>query len=188
MTVTEKIPVRPVEPELVRLASDATVPDDPLLPTLVYRNVLETTAGDPAAAFAALFAANGWGGIWYDGVFPFPHYHSTAHEVLGIARGRVRLRLGGRRRLEFEARAGDALVLPAGTSHQNLGATADLLVVGAYPAGRRWDLLRGRPEELETARVNIARVPLPATDPLFGADGPLVRLWRAEAVDRRRSG
>ncbi len=182
MATHERPAVRPVEPEVVRLAYDERLPDNPLLPVLVYRGVLDPAAGDPAAAFAALFAAHGWGGIWRNGIFAFPHYHGTAHEALGIARGRVRLRLGGARDIRLEARAGDALVLPAGTSHQNLGSSPDLLVIGAYPTGQDWDLLYGRPEERETARARIARVPLPPTDPLFGGDGPLLRLWGGGAV------
>ena len=174
--------IRSVEPESIALVRDERLPDNPLLPVLVYRQVLDPAAGDPAAAFAALFAAHGWGGIWRNGIFAFPHYHASAHEVLGIARGRVRLRLGGVRDIRLEARAGDALVLPAGTSHQNLGSSPDLLVIGAYPPGQDWDLLYGRPEEREIARARIARVPLPPTDPLFGRDGPLLRLWGGGAV------
>jgi uncharacterized protein YjlB len=30
----------------------------------------------------------------------------------------------------------------------------------------------------EQALATIPHVPLPATDPLFGADGPLMALWR----------
>ncbi|HEX6110927.1 MAG TPA: hypothetical protein VFZ10_01380, partial [Geminicoccaceae bacterium] len=57
------------------------------------------------------------------------------------------------------------------------GASPDLLVVGAYPRGQSFDLCRGRPEERPQAVENIARVPLPDSDPLYGAEGPLVQHW-----------
>jgi uncharacterized protein YjlB len=64
--------------------------------------------------------------------------------------------------------------------HKNLGSSRDLLVIGAYPPGQTWDLLRGDPSERPSALHNIARVPLPENDPLFGADGPLLTYWRAD--------
>ncbi len=173
---------RRIVPKAIWLEDDGRIPNNPRLPLLVYERVLDPALGDLAATFAALFAANGWGGIWYDGIFGFPHYHSTAHEALGIARGRARLRLGGGKGVTLDVATGDALVLPAGTGHQKLGSTPDLLVVGAYPPGQSWDLLHGRPEERPAALANIARVPLPASDPLFGPEGPLVELWRDAGV------
>jgi uncharacterized protein YjlB len=73
---------------------------------------------------------------------------------------------------------GDVLVLPAGTGHLNAGATADLLVVGAYPDGMWCDLRRGDPAERDEVLANIAAVPLPDADPVHGADGPLTEIWR----------
>jgi uncharacterized protein YjlB len=64
------------------------------------------------------------------------------------------------------------LVLPARTGHCNAGSSADLLVVGAYPKGMRWDLHRGDPSERDEVLANIAAVPLPATDPVHGSGGP----------------
>ncbi len=183
MTVSGAMPApRPIVPKAIRLEDDGRIPNNPRLPLLIYERVLDPGQGDLAAAFAALFAANGWGGIWYDGVFAFPHYHSTAHEALGIARGNARLQLGGDRGITLDVAAGDALVLPAGTGHQKLGSTPDLLVVGAYPRGQSWDLMRGRAEERSTALANIAQVPLPPSDPLFGPEGPLLHLWRDAGV------
>ena len=124
-----------------------------------------------------MFGTNDWGGCWRNGIYPFPHYHSTAHEVLGICRGEARVRLGGDVGIELTVRAGDVVVIPAGVGHQNLGAGPDLLVVGAYPREQRFDLCRGRPEERRQALENILRVPLPAADPVYGADGPLVEQW-----------
>jgi uncharacterized protein YjlB len=54
-----------------------------------------------------------------------------------------------------------------------------LLVVGAYPRGQDWDLRRGDPAEHDEVLANIARVALPDTDPVAGADGPLVELWNS---------
>ena len=113
--------------------------------------------------------------------FLFPHYHSTAHEVLGICQGEAKVRLGGDHGLVMTVKSGDALVLPAGTGHQNLGSSPDLLVVGAYPGGMDWDLCRGEPGVREDELRNIQAVPLPENDPLFGRDGPLMHLWRPSA-------
>jgi uncharacterized protein YjlB len=68
-------------------------------------------------------------------------------------------------------------VIPAGVGHQNLGSSADFLLVGAYPRGQRWDLCRGLAGERPQVLHNIARVPLPAADPVYGAKGPLVERW-----------
>jgi len=146
------------------------------LPVLVYHDALGADAG--AAAYEDLFAGHGWLGAWRDGIFPFHHFHSTAHEVLGIAAGTANVMLGGPRGRSFELGPGDVVVLPAGTGHRNLGSRADLLVVGAYPNGMRWDLRRGDPAEHDEVLANIARVPLPDQDPVGGA---LVELWRVPA-------
>jgi uncharacterized protein YjlB len=82
-----------------------------------------------------------------DGIYPFQHFHSTAHEVLGIVAGSAVVVLGGPSGRRFQVHRGDVLVLPAGTGHCNAGSSDDLLVVGAYPNGMRWDLRRGDPAE-----------------------------------------
>jgi uncharacterized protein YjlB len=133
-----------VTPEVHRFADDGRIPNGSL-PVLVYHAV-EDVASGPAPC-EALFAGNGWGGSWRDGIYGFHHFHSTAHEVLGIASGTAAVVLGGPSGTRFEVAAGDVLVLPAGTGHCNAGSSADLLVVGAYPRGQTWDLRRGDPAE-----------------------------------------
>ena len=116
-------------------ADDGVVPNNPRLPLIVYRGALETD-GDAAARCVALFDRNGWTGAWKNGVYAHHHYHSSAHEVLGVAAGWVRVRLGGEGGQTVELRAGDVVVIPAGVAHKNEGASPDLLVVGAYPRAR----------------------------------------------------
>lgn len=168
------------EPEVVvrHFADDGGIPNNPTLPLLIYENVLDLAGSDVAATCIERFAAHGWHGAWRNGIFPFPHYHSTAHEVLGICQGQAEVRLGGGCGLVMTVKAGDALVLPAGTGHQNLGSSLDLLVVGAYPDGMDWDLCRAEPGARQVEHRNIQAVPLPDSDPIFGSKGPLMRLWQ----------
>jgi len=101
------------------------------------------------------------------------------HEVLDVAAGRARVRFGGKAGEELEIQAGDVAVLPAGTGHQRLSASGDFLVIGAYPAQGTYDLCRATPAEHARAKDLVTKVPLPDADPVYGKDGPLLRLWRA---------
>lgn len=167
------------QPETFLLADDGSIPNNPSLPLLVYRGGIDLAGTpDPAEVIEAAFRRNGWGDMWRNGIYPFVHYHSMIHEVLGMARGGARVRFGGEQGVELDLRSGDVAVLPAGTGHQNLWATPDLLVVGAYPPEGRLDLCRGSRAEHARALKSIPRVPVPESDPVFGADGPLVTLWR----------
>ena len=157
-------------PELLFLADDGTIPNNPRLPALLFRGAV--APGDPAAA-EAIFARHGWPPAWRNGIYPYHHYHPDAHEALAIARGTVRVMLGGERGQVLDLSAGDVVVLPAGTGHRNLGASPDLLVVGAYPAGLSPTEYRGRPGEHDRAVPQITTVPDPTTEPVSGRAWPL---------------
>jgi uncharacterized protein YjlB len=158
-----------MEPETFQLDDDGVIPNNPRLPVLLWRGVLP--ANDPAAA-EALFARNGWPPAWRNGIYRHHHYHPNAHEALAIARGSVRVQLGGEQGAVLELKAGDAVALPAGTGHKNLGQSPDLLVVGAYPAGQRPDQVDGQPEAYAAALPRIAATPDPKGDPVSGLAWP----------------
>lgn len=126
------------------------------------------------------FRQNSWAGSWRNGVYEFHHYHSTAHEVLGVYHGSATVQFGGEQGVTVEVRAGDVVVIPAGVAHKNLGARQDFAVVGAYPDDQRPDMQRGKPGERPKADDRIARVAPRMQDPVHGPDGPLLRLWRGE--------
>ncbi len=157
---------------------DGAIPNNPSLPLLFYPNAFDLeSAFDPAARVEAIIRSNGWGRCWRNGIYPFPHYHPRIHEALVVARGHVSVRFGGEHGEVFDARSGDAVVLPAGTGHQCIEASDDLLVVGAYPDDGTYDLCLGTQAEHERALVKIPGVKRPDRDPFFGRDGPLMREW-----------
>ena len=165
--------------ELLEFETSAGIPNNPALPVVVHHDVA-AIVDDPAAC-EQVFRSHGWGGTWRNGIFPFHHFHSNAHEALGIVRGSARVTLGGPDGETLDVRAGDVLVLPAGTGHKREDGASGLLVIGAYPPGQEdYDLRHGDPDELAEARRNIAAVALPDADPVLGADDGLrsVSAWR----------
>lgn len=164
------------EPLTFVFQDDGLVPNNPM-PFLVYKGAVNL-GKDPEATIEQLFSNNGWGAMWRNGVYDFAHYHATVHEVLGVACGSARVHFGGARGRALEITAGDVAILPAGTGHQCLSASGDFSVVGAYPPGPPMDLQRPTPENHAKALKTIPLVAIPATDPVMGKDGPLVRLWK----------
>jgi uncharacterized protein YjlB len=165
------------KPLTFQFEDDGLVPNNPL-PFIIYKRVIDVDNAHPERTIEQVFAGNRWGSMWRNGIYDYLHYHSTAHEVLGIARGQARVRFGGDQGKVLEVSAGDVAILPAGTGHQCLFATRDLSVVGAYPPGQIMEITRPTPDNHAKALKMIPQVDLPRTDPVIGEDGPLVRLWR----------
>jgi uncharacterized protein YjlB len=160
-------------------ADDGSIPNNPRLPFLVYRGVIDLAGTpNPEEVIEKVFARNGWGDRWRNGVYPYVHYHSMIHEAMGIARGRARVRFGGEQGREIEIAGGDVVVLPAGTGHQSLWCSPELVVIGAYPKVGKYDICRGSRGEHAKAVKSIPDVPLPTGDPVYGENGPLMSLWQ----------
>ncbi|HVC53639.1 MAG TPA: cupin domain-containing protein [Stellaceae bacterium] len=162
--------------ETYAFADDGIVPNN-ALPLVVYRGALGE-GGDRAARCVALFSRNGWPDPWRNGIYGHHHYHSTAHEVLGIAAGSARVRLGGEHGQSVVLNAGDVVVIPAGVAHKREAASADLVVIGAYPRGQNPDICRAESAHHDRSAANVAAVPLPGADPVTGAAAPLLDCWQ----------
>jgi uncharacterized protein YjlB len=161
------------EPLSFTFNDDGAIPNS-ALPLLVYRNAVPADA----TGIERVFAANRWPPAWRDGVHPFHHFHSSAHEALGVAQGQATVLFGGPGGQVLTVQAGDVVVIPAGVGHCNQSQSDDLLIVGAYPDNTaKPDLRRGNPAEYATVTKAISTVPLPQADPVDGPTGALSRLW-----------
>lgn len=169
-----------VQPQTLKFHPSGGMPNNPDLPVLVYREVLAHTAANKDKLFQQSFAGHNWHGIWKSDIYDYHHFHSHSHEALGIAEGQAILELGGEDGKEIKVHAGDLLILPAGTGHRKASGSENLVVIGAYPPGQEnYDIYRSV-SECGNAIERIASTPLPETDPFYGADGPLIPLWKKD--------
>jgi uncharacterized protein YjlB len=160
-------------------ADDGIIPNG-TLPLILYRGAIDLVGRpDPELFVENTFAANSWGGLWRNGVHAYAHYHSMIHEAMGVARGNVTVRFGGDNGQAIDIAAGDVVILPAGTGHQRLAQSSDLVVIGAYLPSCKYSLCRGTKAEHAKAIVSLRKVARPAVDPVFGPNGPLTILWPA---------
>ncbi len=166
------------EPLAIVFEDDGLVPNN-TLPFLVYQDAVKLDPNQPEETIEGLFGGNGWGGTWRNGVYDYLHYHATVHEVLGVARGRARVRFGGDHGQELDIKAGDVAILPAGTGHQCITASDDFCVIGAYPPGSKMEITRATAENHAKALATIPQVARPPADPVTGKHGALMRLWKS---------
>jgi uncharacterized protein YjlB len=162
------------EPQTIIFQDDGLIPNSGH-PVLLFRRAVDLEDVDPASSMEERFAANHWTNSWRNLQVSSLSQHesrSTRH-LPWLGHSPTRVAHGQ----DFIVEPGDVIVIPAGVGHKNMGSSPDLGVVGAYPDGRRCDLLRGRPGERPQAEQNIAVIPTPNQDPLYGPDGPLMRIW-----------
>jgi uncharacterized protein YjlB len=168
-----------VKPQMLFFEDDGQIPNNKL-PLLLYKAV-SAERGDKGAEFLeAKFVSNNWTNSWRWGVYPFHHYHSNTHEVLGVFKGDALLHLGGEKGQKVKVQAGDVIVIPAGVGHKCLSHSNDFTVVGAYPNGMQPDLNKGEQNERPQTDKNIAAVPFPDTDPWSGKEEGLEKVWKTQ--------
>jgi uncharacterized protein YjlB len=156
---------------------DGFIPNN-TLPLVVKRGAVQPSSPDPAKAFEATFAKNGWTNTWRGGIFDYHHYHPNTHEVLGVFSGSGTIRFGGEGGEIVGVTAGDVIVVPAGVGHALINASDDFQVVGAYPGGAEPEYARDDAGTIAQNRKRVAQVPVPDADPVDGANGPVAKLWR----------
>jgi len=158
-----------------RFAPSGGIPNS-RLPLLFGKGMLPAAARDGAAA-CRLYERNGWGGTWVYHVYPFWHFHTRGHEVLGCVAGSARIALGGEGGIVADVEVGDVIVIPAGVGHKRLSSSSDFLVAGGYPPGQSGNILR--PGDLDDAAIarDLALLPLPTTDPISGSAEGAPAIW-----------
>jgi uncharacterized protein YjlB len=155
-------------------------PNNDKLPLLLYSGVFDSAESSNlwAEKIEALLSLNKWPGQWRGGVLPRHHYHSIAHEVLGVYNGWALVQFGGEEGPKVRVESGDGVVIPAGVAHKLIRSSADFAVVGGYPVGQSPDMQYGIEGERPDADVRIGNVSFPETDPMYGAEGPMMEYWK----------
>jgi uncharacterized protein YjlB len=139
---------------------------------IIYRNAVDPDAADCAEQFEALFTENGWHLEWRGRISDTGHFHSRAHEIIAIVKGATILAFGGGKGKRVVLDAGDAVLVPPGLLHRQVGAwTGGVEAVGAIPEEVEWDLRREPPPDEPDG--GTALVDRPCCDPILGMRGPL---------------
>jgi len=159
------------------LQGDGQIPNNPKLPLLVYSGIASGAGEAIASLIEETVDGNHWRASWRWGVFDYHHFHSNAHEALGCFRGTATVLFGGENGQKARLQAGDFVVIPAGVGHKLLDSEGGCQVVGAYPVGQSHDMHYGDPDEYDAVREQVSKTPLPEADPLYGAEGLLMREW-----------
>jgi uncharacterized protein YjlB len=155
---------------------DGVIPNNKL-PVIVYQKVIDTE--DASDWLENTFKKNNWLNNWRDIVLPYDHFHSNTHEVLGLGRGKVSLKIGGVNGKIFDLNIGDVLIIPAGVGHHSVSAHTNYQFVGGYPNGNDWDLKTGLEEHERTTILKaISNLALPDKDPIFEQEGLLFAKWK----------
>ncbi|KAJ9619198.1 hypothetical protein H2203_008527 [Taxawa tesnikishii (nom. ined.)] len=143
-------------------------------PLLIYRSAF----GSKASASQIESQLRSVGVVepqWRYTMYQQSHFHSTSHEVLGIASGEAKLCFGHEdnpKKVEEVLRKGDVVVVPAGVAHRLLeDLKGGFEMVGSYPTGCNWDMCYGKKGE-EGKIKGIEKLGWFKKDPVYGDEGP----------------
>ncbi len=177
LNVSAMLGLENLVPKTYYFKDDGIIPNSKY-PLLVYLNAFSERGSSGAIFLEKKFKANNWYNSWRYGVYPFHHYHSITHEVLGVFQGNALLHMGGPKGEKINVKAGDILVIPAGVGHKCISHSDDFMVVGAYPNGMDWDLIKEEKDKHNQSLINIAKVAIPITDPVNGKTNGLLTAWK----------
>ena len=163
--------------KLFTFEDDGTIPNNPNFPVVFYPGVFKHHSHE----IESIFNLNNWRNSWINGVYDYHHFHSNAHEVLGVRSGSAILTIGGVQGETIEVKTGDVLVLPAGTGHMNVKSSNDFKIVGAYPNGDEYNVMTGKTSERLQALKDIPLVTSPSSDPVYGNRGQVLNHWIIKA-------
>lgn len=164
--------------ETIQIVENQPFPNNPQ-PVLFYPEAFRQLMDAPNAAqkVLAYLEESGYTNGWVNGIFSYHHFHSNTHEVLACIAGEASVQLGGPDAGAYRFKRGDVLLLPAGTAHKLVTATYNFRVVGAYPDDMEPDMQRGDAPDYEQIKANIALVPIPRTDPVYGSQSGVLEYW-----------
>ncbi len=165
-----------VKPSIFKFKKDVHVPNSGF-PLLIYADAFEQEGDKAAEWLENTFKSNTWTNSWRWGIYPYHHYHSNTHEVLGVYSGSALLQLGGENGKKFKVKMGHILVIPAGVGHKCVDHSDDFKVVGAYPDGLKPDLIKGDEEIPSFVKKNLDAVLFPSADPLLGENAGIINIW-----------
>ena len=149
------------------------MPNNPDHPAVIARDALGGAHDDRAVR--GLMEGNGWGGTWTSTVFDYHHFHPDAFEALAVASGSATLMLGGPQGETVEVRAGDVMILPPGFGHRRLAMQRRLPDLRRLSSGPGELHHRPRSGYDDAMLRQIAAVAKPRTDPVWGAEGALLK-------------
>ena len=147
-------------------------------PLLIYRSVFpsNTNASQIESHLSSVGVVTPQ---WRFTMYSFSHFHTTSHEVLGIASGKAQLCFGheeNKDRVEEVLTKGDVIIMPAGVSHRLLeDLDGAFTMVGCYPTGCNWDMCYGKSGE-ESKIEKIKDLPWFKKDPVYGDEGPVLEV------------
>ncbi|KAL0481099.1 hypothetical protein AKO1_012861 [Acrasis kona] len=154
-------------------------PNNSKLPLLIYNGVFhESDHGEAMAeSFERLYESNNFKPSWRYGVYPYFHYHSNTHEILGVFSGNAELLFGGDEGIRCKVKAGDLVVIPAGVAHRSVKTSQEFCCVGGYPSSSPHYDMNYEKDTDNNKQSKILDVPIPSNDPIYGPQGPLIDKW-----------